>query len=388
MTETASTSSVRAGFRTPSGSLLKTAITDGFGSTLIEIVHAPSEMVDLADSDRSPRFRLDTAAGGVGPSLTASFLISGLGPAGPGQGAATFLWTNEAVGGRGDRFAIVPAIQEKSEFDAAVADLFWRAAEVDLDLAADLVRLDKAGGRLRRAATHRSSRVADTKLRAESVAILVCACANDAFTRATCASISSTYYAFGDVATLWDLPAEGEQGAADNLNGHASRLERFTSIYAAEDAFLADHEFLLLLPAGAVVSRQLHVLIEEALHHLDRGKLVQMRTEGETRRLDALPIVDTSVMRPRDFPLTSFYPVLVRTCDVREILTGRRCYGSALSLLFDLLRELDVLEMPVGPDDGVVQTAPPPISFDSHQVARLVRDCLEATVTESARKQS
>ncbi|MCF4130159.1 hypothetical protein [Methylobacterium sp. SyP6R] len=343
--------------------MLQAALADGFGSVLIEIVHGAGEIVEVGLPD-APRFRLDAATGG---QHQASFLLSG-----PTAQAGPVPWILTDGSGRRERVLIAPTVLAKARFDAAVADLFRRAAETSLDGAASLVRIDKTGGFLRGKAGAARAPELSGKVRPGSVGILVCG-GDTPFRRASCIA-AGVALSRGKVALLGDLhdgnaawpPAQGEAAHA--------------SIYELEETFLSTHDFVLLLAAGTLLAPAADGLIGEILGHFEPGTVVQIRTDGEARRLDALALMDGPAMRPRDFPLSGFYPVLARAADIRTVLAGRRCYASALGLVLDLFRGLEVLETLADGADGVVQVAPPPVSLHAREAIGLVRDCLEAIV--------
>jgi hypothetical protein len=388
MNEISMLSIVRSGYRTPSGAWLKSATADGFGSALIEIVHPASERINISNLETHHCFRLDAILEGDAMICTASFFISGRRLSWNERMVGSFLWHLSSTDGEETRFLIAPELQEKSQFDMEVAELFWRAAKEDLDSAVDLVRVDKTGGYQRREACSSFRTNLNYKMGTKSVAFLICSCTNDYFTRATCTSVISLNYELSSLGILLDWPDSRTQAVTGNSTIPAAKIRRFNSIYETENTLLAEHEFVLLLPVGAIVTRMLLGLVDEVLDQIEGGKLVQLRTEGEPRRSDALSVIDGAPMRPRDFPLTSFYPMIARTRDVRAVLRGQRCYVSVLSLVFDLMRDLDVLEVPVARSDGLAHTAPPPILLNSPQIARLIRDCLEATVSvERQRRQ-
>ncbi|MGE7413234.1 hypothetical protein [Methylobacterium tarhaniae] len=339
--------------------MLHAAVADGFGSVLIDFVHGAGESVEV-DLPEAARSRLD--AGAPGGPLKASFLLSG-----PAEGGTVPLILGDASGRR-ERFLVAPTRLAKPRFDAALAELFWRATETNLDAAAGLVRADKTGGLRRRAA---SAPDPSGKARPGSVGILVCG--GDTPFREASRIAAGAALARGEVALLGDLhvgdvrpPERGEAAC--------------TSIYELEGTFLSAHDIVLLLPAGTLLAPAADGLLGEILEHFEPGTVVQIRTGGEARRLDALALMDGPAMRPRDFPLTAFYPVLARAADIRTVLAGRRCYASALGLVFDLFRSFEVLETPAEAADGIVQIAPPPVPLHAREAIALVRDCLEAIV--------
>lgn len=367
---------VRPGFQTSSGSTLKTAIEDGYGSVLIAIEHAPGETSNIAGPKDSLQFRLEITSEDAGRNLTYWFFsCRTLAPAGNGESAA-ILWVISSTQASGDRFLITSLVEDKARFDAAFSQLFWRAAESNLDLAAALIRADKSAARSRQKASSFEPAAEKLKCGERPVAVVVCCWSDDAFSRATSAMVDAMGYQLGQVAYVWE-----NSSASDRIStGAGSRAQCFSSIHAAEP-LVSEHEYVLFLPAGAIVSREIHALIGELLNHVEDGKLIQLRTTGEPRRLDAFAALDGPPIRPRDFPLTGFYPILVRARDVRTVIRGRRCYGSALAMLFDLMRELQVLEVSVGESDGLIQTAPPPDHSDPRHVVRVIRNYLEAAVS-------
>ncbi|MER2267594.1 hypothetical protein [Methylobacterium oxalidis] len=367
---------VRPGFQTSSGSTLRSAIEDGYGSVIIAIEHASGETSNIAGPKDSIQFRLEITSEDDGRNLTYWFFsCRTLATAGNGQ-SAPILWLISSTPASGDRFLITPLVEDKAQFDAAFSQLFWRAAESDLDLAATLIRVDKAAARSRRKASSFERSGEQLKHGERSVAVMVCCWSDDTFSQATSAMVEAMGYRLGQVAYLWE-----NNGASEQLSTDAGSPARsFASIHAAEP-LISEHEYVLFLPAGAIASREIHALIGEILNHVEDGKLIQLRTTGEPRRLDAFAVLDGPPTRPRDFPLTGFYPILVRARDVRTVLRGRRCYDSALAMLFDLMRELQVLEVNVGESDGLIQTAPPPDHSDPRRVVRVIRNYLEAAVS-------
>ncbi len=122
-----------------------------------------------------------------------------------------------------------------------------------------------------------------------------------------------------------------------------------------------------MLAAGTLLAPAADGLVREILTHFEPGTVVQIRTGGRTRRLDALALMDGPAMRPPRFPAQRLLPVLARAADIRTVLTGRRCLRVALGLVLDLFRSFEVLETPADAADGMVQIAPPPVSLHARE---------------------
>ncbi|WP_146056495.1 hypothetical protein [Methylobacterium sp. V23] len=377
MVDTQALPSIQSGFRTPSGAKLSKAITDGFGSVLIEVEHTQNQVCSIVGLTAQPYFRLDTVSRLEPQKLASSFFISRAPPP-AAEHSNNFVWAIESARNASERLLVVPTILEKAGFDTAFTELFRKAVEANLSLAADLVRADKMGGLLRRSLGYGKSAGSQALRGARSVALVVCCRGSDSFSLGSWVTAKSIRYTLGGVASLWDLSAEGRL-AEDIPTQLFDQTKSFTSIYDAK-YFMDEHEFVLFLPPGVVISYPLNNMLAEVLNYTEMGKIVQLRTNGESRRLDILTALDAPLTRPRDFQITGFYPVLVRTRDICAVLSGYRCYDSTLVMLFDLLREFPVLEVVVGEEDGLVQTAPPPVHSHPLQMIRSIRNCLEATI--------
>ncbi|GJE34823.1 hypothetical protein [Methylobacterium oxalidis] len=372
---------VSSGFRTRSESTLKTAIADGFGSVLVEIGHVPDWSGDIVGKKDQPCFRLSAETLGDISLQNTTFFFSGTASDIKMRRGESYLWQSRGTDGAEEEFLICPELLEKPAFDAANSDLFRRAAAMDLNAAADLVRVDKVGGLRRRAALCRYRHVAVANRKSVSVGILICCSSNDVFARATCASVGSLWYRFGNVASLWDVQSRSKRGFTQTATDERERIQSYSSVYAVEASFLADHDLILFLPAGSLVTRTFHALLTEIANHVKEGQLIQLRTSKNSRRLDVLPVLNGTIARPKDFPLTSFFPVIACASDVRWVLSGGRCYTSTLSLVFDLMRELDILEISTEPEDGLLQVAPPPQHLESLEIDHFIRNFVEATAS-------